>query len=302
MLRIDATTAAQHFNEMRQNIGVLVGDERGSADIDCDCDEAIVAARVLLPATRLIFGRASKARSHYFFRCVPPLRTQKYEWPPRSKRRETLIELRCLKVDGSIGLQTIVPPSVHEGTGELVCFEPECCGPPSSVDGNILARAVGKVAAAALLAKHWPAHGRHNAEMALAGVLVRQNWPEEEATQFLLATYTAVKSHDPSKLNRVRQAVRDTFAKMASGEPATGYPTLEEHVGDLVAQTAFKWLGLIDEPYPSLEASGAHREKRTEAKDQYTFECGEGGIYAIDTHSGLARKIGPPLWVDACRR
>jgi hypothetical protein len=31
-----------------------------------------------------------------------------------------LIELRCQKTDGSIGLQTIVPPSTHKETGKEI--------------------------------------------------------------------------------------------------------------------------------------------------------------------------------------
>ena len=49
--RLEITTegAAQYFNGASQNIGVLLGDKFGSTDVDCDCSEAITAAREMLP-------------------------------------------------------------------------------------------------------------------------------------------------------------------------------------------------------------------------------------------------------------
>ena len=67
-LRITAKTAAHYFSSARQNIGVLLGDKYGSADVDCDCLEAITAAHELLPETGMIFGRQSKPSSHFFYR------------------------------------------------------------------------------------------------------------------------------------------------------------------------------------------------------------------------------------------
>jgi hypothetical protein len=49
-----------------------------------------------------------------------------------------------------VGLQTIVPPSVHP-SGEVISFEPGCDGDPAAVDGRILQLAVARTAAAALL-------------------------------------------------------------------------------------------------------------------------------------------------------
>jgi len=57
-LRITIEMAPQYFNGGPQNIGLLLGDKFGSTDVDCDCPEAITAARQLLPETGLIFGKA----------------------------------------------------------------------------------------------------------------------------------------------------------------------------------------------------------------------------------------------------
>jgi hypothetical protein len=80
-LKITVDSAPQYFNGTQQNIGLLLGDNFGLTDVDCDCHEAITAARVLLPETGLIFGRESKPFSHHFFRTDPPVRTQQFHDP-----------------------------------------------------------------------------------------------------------------------------------------------------------------------------------------------------------------------------
>lgn len=77
-LEITSETAPQYFNQTSQNIGVLLGDRHGSTDVDCDCAEAITAARQLLPETNLIFGRQSKPFSHFLYRSDPPVRTAQF--------------------------------------------------------------------------------------------------------------------------------------------------------------------------------------------------------------------------------
>src|SRR5438874_1621419 len=67
-LQITLDVVSQYFNGAAQNIGLLLGDKFGSADVDCDCPQAIRAARELLPETGLIFGRQSKPFSHYLYR------------------------------------------------------------------------------------------------------------------------------------------------------------------------------------------------------------------------------------------
>jgi len=162
-LEITIDVASRYFNDRPQNIGLLLGDRCGSADVDCDCPEAITAARQLLPETGLIFGRQSKPFSHFFYRSDPPARTAQFIDP---LDHSTLVELRGLSSDGSVGLQTVVPPSIHE-TGEQVRFEQGFEGTPANIDADVLILAVHRVAAAALLARHWPTQGsRHQAFLA----------------------------------------------------------------------------------------------------------------------------------------
>src|SRR5207248_9192886 len=179
-------TASLYFNDASQSLGLLLGDRLGSTDVDCDCQEAIIAARRLLPETELIFGRQSKPFSHFFYRSDPPVRTVQFIDP---LDHSTLVELRGLSCDGSVGLQTVVPPSIHE-TGEPVRFEQGFAGTPANVDADALLSAVPRVAAAALMARHWPTKGsRHHAFLALAGVLARADWSLEAAKTFHRVIY-----------------------------------------------------------------------------------------------------------------
>lgn len=107
-LRITAENAAQYFDGAPQNVGVILGDAYGSADVDLDCLEAVGAAPHFLPGTGMKFGRASKPASHWFYRMDPPVASETFKDPIDN---QTLLELRCRNKDGSIGHQTVVPPA-----------------------------------------------------------------------------------------------------------------------------------------------------------------------------------------------
>ena len=99
-----------------------------------------------------------------------------------------------LSTDGTIGLQTIVLPGVHQ-TGEQIRFEPGFDATPANVDAGGLVLAVRKVAAAALQGRHWPAEGsRRQAFLALAGVLARAQWTFADAKAFHCAFDSCLSS------------------------------------------------------------------------------------------------------------
>jgi hypothetical protein len=239
-LEITTDAAPQYFNGKSQNIGLHLGDKYGSADVDCDCPEAITAARELLPETGMIFGRQSKPFSHFFYRSDPPVRTTRFHDPLDHK---TLIELRGLSSDGSIGLQTVVPPSIHE-SGEAVRFEKDFDGTPANIEAEVLLSAVRRAAAAALLARHWPTQGaRHDAFLALAGVFARAGWNLEDAKAFHRVIYRCLWPTDPD-LGATDSEVQSTFEKHSAGGEITGVPTLIGLVDKKVVDVAFRWLGL----------------------------------------------------------
>jgi P4 family phage/plasmid primase-like protien len=245
-LRIEENDLPRYFNGAQQNLGVLLGDEDGSADVDPDCREALAAWPAFAIETGLVFGRVSKPASHWFYRSDPPIRTKKYVDPID---KATIIELRGLASDGKIGLQTIVPPSIHKN-GEEIRFELGRDGDPANVVAEVLVHAVAKTAAAALFAKHWPeaGHGRHNTELAIAGALAGAGWPVDEARAFVLATYRSVPDHDRGALGRVAKSIEDTYQKHAQGVAATGVPTLAELIGKKIVSIGLRWLGIDQGP------------------------------------------------------
>jgi hypothetical protein len=222
------------------NIGIILGGASCEVcDVDLDAPEALVVADFFLPETSFVFGRASKPRSHRFFLAHPLPAAQRF-----SAAEGTLVELR------SNGQQTVVPPSQHP-SGES--YEFACHGEPARVDGNDLAWRVRTVAAAALLARSWPVKGqRHDAALALAGMLLRGGWKEEETARFVEGVATG--ANDEETRQRVRDAI-STARRLASGRTATGAPTLAQIVGDEVIRRVREWLRL-DTTYTAANASG----------------------------------------------
>ncbi len=266
-LRLTEADLPRHFNGRPQNIGLLLG-IGGLTDVDLDSPEAVRAARFYLPATRMVYGRASRPASHWFYIADPPLRSCTFKDPVKrdtedSKDRSTLVEIRGLKKDGGVGYCTVAPPSTHP-EGEEIRFEDGCGPAPARVDAAILSRAAELIAAAALLARHWPpaGGGRHRCMLALAGALRRAGWTEEAAKRFCAAVYHSLADPDPAAMRRSDSEVESTFRRGAD-EEYTGLPTLTEILGRDVVRRACEWLridtaaGAAVETVPAAGEAGA---------------------------------------------
>jgi putative DNA primase/helicase len=144
-------------------------------------------------------------------------------------------------------------------------------GEPADVTGADLRRAVVHLACATLLARHWPARGsRHETALAAASFLLRANLDESTTVNIVTAAARAAK--DPEWSDRKRAAL-DTVAALASGEPATGGPTLAELMsgdGRRVLQRIRKWLGVEGrEPaiFPLTDLGNAERLVHQHGRD-----------------------------------
>lgn len=127
----------------RTNIGIILGEASGGLiDIDLDCDEAIELAPLFLTSTSATTGRASKPRSHWWYRSKGAPSAQFKD--PLSGRM--IAELR------SDGHQTVVGPSVHE-SGENIDV---LCGEPTSVSAADL-RFMLEALGCAVLIRRYPA-------------------------------------------------------------------------------------------------------------------------------------------------
>jgi putative DNA primase/helicase len=139
-LRLTETDLEEHFQDQRQNIGVLLGEPSGwLIDVDLDHPLAVSLAADFLPPTSAVFGRTGKPRSHWLYRVTAPLATKKF----RSKSAGMLVEVR------STGMQTVIPPSTHE-SGELIEWEGEDAE-PTEIDPQHLLEAAKRLADAVLV-------------------------------------------------------------------------------------------------------------------------------------------------------
>jgi hypothetical protein len=240
-LMLTKSDLPQYFNGAPSNLGVILGDSYGTADVDLDCSEAIAAAPELLPETAMIFGRQSKPASHYFYRSDPPTRSKRFLDPVT---KACLVELRCQKSDGQVGLQTVVPPSIHP-EGEQIRFEKDFDRHPGNVDAVTLQAAVAKVAAVSLLARHWPGEkcGRNQTFMALGGALARGGLALDQAIAFHRALYRALWGLR-ADLEAARAEVLATYEKHSEGFQTTGRRSLTELLNKRAVGTSLAWLGI----------------------------------------------------------
>jgi hypothetical protein len=221
---------------VNRNLGILNGEpSRHLQDVDLDCPEALRIAPHLLPRTGWIFGRKSAPRSHWIYRTERSLDKafEKY----CALDGPALIELR------SSGSQTVYPPSVHEETGERIQWAEFTL--PTYTDLDNLHRIVRQIAAACLLARHWPGAGRRDdAALALTGALVRAGWTPEGVESFIECVAEAAGDEEARK--RAGKA-RRTAEKQAEGAKTTGWPTLAKLLGfdgDTIVGQVKEWLGI----------------------------------------------------------
>ena len=269
------------------NVGVLLGDERGSADVDCDCFEAIAAARLLLPTTGIIFGRDSKPASHYFYRLSPGTTTSQFK---DCFTKSMIVELRSNAKNGKT-MQTVVPYSLHVKSGEWLRFEHGTDGVPAILTGEDLERHVAMLAAAAILARYYPPYERNTTELAIAGVLARQNWEVDDAVAFVQAVYAGAPANDTSTSGggtpspTADNSVRQTFENFERGQEVTGVPKLRECFGahSKAVDTAMKWLKIAAAEEPkvrgsqSLVPSGDYKEHINMTEGKFSHPTAELG-------------------------
>lgn len=220
-----------------ENFGWLLGIKpRPIVDVDLDCQEALAVSMLIQgPKTQRISGHKSNPRSHYFFELPGVAGTNKFLDPFRKKKEEQpmLIELR------GAGCQTIVPPSQHV-SGELYeWYEEGEFGKSSYAE---LLRWTSKIAAAALFIRYW--QPRHDARLALIGMLAHAEWPEAETLEFASAV---IRIADAEDLKEVKGNVANCYRRVEGESEAFGAPKLREMLGErgkLIIKTITDWLGL----------------------------------------------------------
>lgn len=234
-----------HFNGTRINVGTLTGIQ-GISDVDIDWIKVRPIANIFLPETGFSWGRKSKPASHSIYRTDPQdTRSKKYIDPFNSDEEgATIIELRALKQDGTVGMQSLLPGSRHP-SGEEYVFEPNATELIQTVDQDVLETAVANIAGTALLAKYFAPNGSWNeAFLALAGIWARAGKTVEEATRFNWGIYLYIWGHEAIR-EQCRSEVAATYAKHERGENLTGIPKLKNLMREPRAvDVAFGWMNI----------------------------------------------------------
>ncbi len=232
------------------NIGVHLGKNGNNRlDVDCDCPEAIQLAPAFLPRTNFVHGRPSRPRSHFWYVGDPVPEHKKFE-----VNGESLLELRAVG-------QTVVPPSIHP-SGEQLAWD-EADGTPPTIPGDMLSRAVRELAAATLVARHYPREGsRHEFSLALAGFLQRQGWDKACVSHFVVATATAAGDEE---VKDRENGVETTADRLATGGAAIGGGRLREMLGNAAFDRVCEWLGFAKFGHfaslPTVEADNVPAEE-----------------------------------------
>lgn len=228
--------------------GVEVAPGRFLNEADIDWAPGAVIALKLLPKTPFVFGRTSKKISHAFYTTPDALPSFKYEDPVD---KTTLIELRGVKHDGSLGFQTMVPPSVwsKQEQSEPLLFTPDnslVYRDPAHLDkSSTLNQAVCLSAIGMLLGKHFGRHGfGHDTRLAWAGFLLRVGIDVESIVAMGEGLSAYCENRETADVRLVVQAtadrMRDTQQKIKGG------PALARLLGEggkRILECINGWLG-----------------------------------------------------------
>jgi hypothetical protein len=128
-------------------------------------------------------------------------------------------------------------------SGERLYWSWDGGGEPSEVQVPLLECVAAKLAACALLARHWPGVGsRDDAALALSGMLVRAGWHDDAVDHFV--RHTALIAGDEEWRKRGKE--RRTREQLEAGKNVTGAPKLSTllYDGESVVTTVREWLGL----------------------------------------------------------
>jgi putative DNA primase/helicase len=223
----------------RGGVGWQCGETSGwISAVDNDWREAIQLAPRFLPDT-LLSAKGREDPSHYIYRS-PGLGFHTFKGLDGSE----IISLKAS--NNGRGHQIVVAPTVHPDKGPDHCVGGYNPAAVAEVGKEELRKRVGMLAVASLLARILPISrdegggGRHDLALALAGYMLRNGEAAGDIEKMLTAAWECRKAPREG-VEDVRQAVRDTAARLAHNDPATGgrrlgelFPKLPEKIADFL--------------------------------------------------------------------
>ena len=222
------------------NIGLLLG-QAGNylCDMDLDSHAAVMLATHFLPSTKWCISRGNSPASHWLYYCKDSQNVTYTDpcWKKGDPEKAPLVEIRGVGSEIK-GTMVLTAPSVHPDDGKPYNFKAE--GNPASIDFANLQVAASRLAATALLSRYWPKSGsRHQASLALAGVLVESGIPEDSVEHIISCAAWAANDEE---YNDRKQDVQTTAARYEAGEPITSWTEAAKYFDEKILREVVEWL------------------------------------------------------------
>jgi hypothetical protein len=223
---------------MPPNVGTFLGHEvspgRFLADIDFDWPDGLQLSRRLLPKTGFGFGRNSRHISHAFFLTPTPVNSKSFD----NIDGKPLVELRGRTTKGQIGMQTMIPPSIHPSGEQVVLRTDEQIGESERLELDVTLYAIG-----CILFLHLGTRGvLHDVRLAIAGFLLLEGIEEEDVVNLC----KALAEVSGNNVQDAEVAVKSTAARVKAHEHVVGRSALAKAIGEegrKVVGRIKEWLG-----------------------------------------------------------
>jgi hypothetical protein len=262
------TYGVEHFSA-HANIGlrslnglVVLDDDFETSSLECDT--------AFLSPTGAIWGRPAKPRSKRLYHC--PELTETITFTDIDSTH--LYQLR-------VGLQDMAPPSIHPDTGERLKWSGLLL-PPQEISKEVLVGRARYRWTVGLLAKYWPARGRHDLRLAYARVLLETLKIHPDDATRILEWVCRLGGSDAQGIRDGARAIADTRERLAAGEKAFGAPKIAE----LLPQTGRQIVRLLRKAYGKTDAMEEAIEELNEHNAIVWQQSGSMVILTEDTEDG----------------